>query len=424
MVPFGIIQIDSKNWAQEKSKFKQLILGSTNDDDFKVDAALTLFGATSEGTYIVKKGIIINTNRNYSFRYGSLFQSSFDRVSNLWGSPVLNSKDEVWGIHVISSETTSYELKSDYIKNILKQIQTNGKICRGDIGVHLDLIIMGIAKTNYKLYNSVADEILATIKNTGGPPEIMIVSTITPSSPAEKIIKAGDIIYKVNDKIIGNDFLLFDSILNENVGQEITVTVSRNGELIPLPIKVNNTQDDKITKYVSFAGAYLHDISTSVKSYLFTNIEGVYLTYTAIGSPFSKVSSKNQGSKNNYVLTSINSKPIKSIDGLVQFFKSNCEVESIYIEGVDYNAFSNKMTSQSVDLDFNSLLQVYNLNQDSLKWEVQSLDLNKYCAESKPGRNSSVRAKLARKSDRSASNVNEEGIKNFLNILKILIVDF
>ena len=410
MVPFGIIQIDSVNWAQEYTKFKQFKLGTTNDDDFKVDAPLSLIGATTEGTYIVKKGIIINTNRNYSFRYGSLFQSSFDRVSNLWGSPVLNSKYEVWGIHVISTDTTSYELKSDYIRNILKQIQSNGKISRGDIGVHLDLIIMGIAKTNYKLTNQVADEIMTTIKNSGGPPEIMIVSTITPSSPAEKVIKPGDIIYKINEKIIGNDFLIFDIILNENVGKEIIVTISRNGELLSLPIKVGNTQEDKISKYVSFAGAYFHDISTSVKSYLFTNIEGVYLTYTSVGSPFSKISSKNSGSKNNYILTSINSKPIKSIEGLIQFFKTNCEIESIYVEGVDYNAFSNKMTSQSVDLDFNSLLQVYNLNNETLKWEVESLDLNKFCAEANPGKNTITRARLARKSDTSTSNINEEGI--------------
>jgi S1-C subfamily serine protease len=407
MVPFGLIQIDNSNWAKEKSKYKELKLGSANDEDFKVDAPLYLIGTSSEGTYIVKKGMIINSNRNYSNRYGSLFQSSFDRVSNLWGSPVINNRGEVWGVHVISSDTTSYELKVDYIKNILKQIKANGKISRGDIGVHLDLIILGIAKTNYKLSNQNAEEILANIKNSGGPPEIMIISTITPGSPSEKILKAGDIIYKVNNNIIGNDFLKFDNILNENVGNEITVTVSRNGEIITLNIKVNNTQDDKISKYISFAGAYFHDISDSVKSYLFTNIEGVYLTYTSVGSPFSKISAKNSGSKNNYILTSINSKQIKSIDSLVDYFKSNCELESIYVEGVDYNAFSNKMTSQSVDLDFNSLLQVYTLNPENLKWEVDSLDLNKYCSETKPG--SIKRNKSGHKMVRLSSNINDEG---------------
>jgi hypothetical protein len=409
MVPFGLIKIESPHWAQEKTKYNQLPFGSANDDDFKVDAAITLIGTNSEGTYIIKNGAIINTNRNYSNRYGSLFQTSFDRVSNLWGSPVLNSKGNVWGMHVISSDTTSYSLKVDYIKNILSQIQANEKIHKGDIGVFLDLIILGIAKSNYKLSDSIAKEIMSNIKNSGGPPEVIIISSIDPNSPSDKL-RPGDIIYKVNGKLIANDFLIFDSILNENVGKDIKIAVSRNGEEINFDVRVKNTQDEKILKYLSFASAYFHEITSFVKSYLSSNIDGVYLTYTAQGSPFARISSKNSNSKNNFILTSINSTPIKSIDSLLDFFKTNCDLESIYVEGIDYNTFSARVSSQSIDLDFNSLIQVYTQNPDSFKWEVESLDLIKLCSDNQSTSNVARRMKSDNKDERNVSNIVDEGI--------------
>lgn len=417
MVPFGLIKIESTNWAEDKSKFSQLGLGSANDDDFKVDAPITLIGTTSEGTYVVKNGAIINTNRNYSNRYGSLFQTSFDRVSNLWGSPVLNSKGNVWGIHVISSDTTSYSLKVDYIKNILSQIQADKKINRGDIGVYLDLIILGIAKSNYKLSEKIADEITQNINNTGGPPEVIIISSITPNSPSEKVLRPGDIIYKVNNKLITNDFLIFDSVLNENVGKDINLVVSRNGEIINVKVRVSNTEDQKFLKYLSFASSYFHEITSLVKSSLFTKLEGVYLTYTSPGSPFSRISQKNSYNKNNFILTSINSTPIKSLDSLLEFFKANCDLESIYVEGVDFNSYSSRISSQSVDLDFNSLIQVYTLNPENFKWDVESIDLMKICTELENSSNVAKRIKSDSKNYHSASNIEEEGIYYNIDII-------
>lgn len=72
--------------------------------------------------------------------------------------------------------------------------------------------------------------------------------------------------------------------------------------------------------------------------------------------------------------------PIKNINDLVEFLKNNCDLESIYLEGIDYNIFSGKLNSDAVDLDFNnSLLQIFTYSKGNFKWEVDSLDLNQYC---------------------------------------------
>lgn len=74
IVPFGIIKINGSTWEKEKSKYKSLKLGNCYDDSFKSNLEVDMIGMGLEGTYITKKGKIINSNRNFSSRYGALFQ--------------------------------------------------------------------------------------------------------------------------------------------------------------------------------------------------------------------------------------------------------------------------------------------------------------------------------------------------------------
>jgi len=127
----------------------------------------------------------------------------------------LNSSGQVVGIHYYATLTTSYELKIDYLNNVLPHILNRSNVPRGDIGITLNLLVFGVAKINYKLNLKIADEIANVLLTTGGPPEIMVISSIYPDSSAMGKLKGGDIIYKLNDKIIGNDFLLLDELLNE-----------------------------------------------------------------------------------------------------------------------------------------------------------------------------------------------------------------
>jgi S1-C subfamily serine protease len=127
----------------------------------------------------------------------------------------LNNSGEVVGIHYFATLTTSYELKIDYLNNVLPHILNRNNVPRGDIGITINLLVFGVAKINYKLNLKVVDEIANNLLATGGPPEIMVISSIYPESSAFGKLKGGDIIYKVNDKIIGNNFLLLDELLNE-----------------------------------------------------------------------------------------------------------------------------------------------------------------------------------------------------------------
>ena len=90
-------------------------------------------------------------------------------------------------MHVISSDTASFELKINYISYVYNLIKNNQPVRKGDIGVTLDLVVLGIAKMNYKLVNSpVSVNIEKNIMKTGGTPEVIIISEISPNSDAYK----------------------------------------------------------------------------------------------------------------------------------------------------------------------------------------------------------------------------------------------
>ena len=74
IVPFGIIQISGGTWEKEKNKYKSLKIGDCRDGFFKSNLEVEIVGMGVEGTFISKKGKIINSSRNFSSRYGALFQ--------------------------------------------------------------------------------------------------------------------------------------------------------------------------------------------------------------------------------------------------------------------------------------------------------------------------------------------------------------
>jgi hypothetical protein len=73
--PFGIIKVDPKYTTS--SQFHKLKLGSTTDSKtYFPSANVLLICLADDENYVIKKGKIVNTNRNYQRKYGSLFQVS------------------------------------------------------------------------------------------------------------------------------------------------------------------------------------------------------------------------------------------------------------------------------------------------------------------------------------------------------------
>lgn len=115
-------------------------------------------------------------------------------------------------MHIIGINKSSYELKIDYVTNVLQSIKENKDVLIGDIGIDIELIDLKIAIKNYKL---------SVKKKSKNQPnkiitsKLMAVSNVIEGSPSYGILMPGDIILKVNDEEVGSDLLLLDQIMNK-----------------------------------------------------------------------------------------------------------------------------------------------------------------------------------------------------------------
>lgn len=74
-LPFGVIQVEVKN--NNLKNYDYLPLGNTiNPSKFYPSSNVILICLAEDENYVIKRGKIVNTNRNYRKKYGSLFQVS------------------------------------------------------------------------------------------------------------------------------------------------------------------------------------------------------------------------------------------------------------------------------------------------------------------------------------------------------------
>ena len=69
------------------------------------------------------------------------------------------------------------------------------------------------------------------------------------------------------------------------------MTVVRNGNLNTFSIHIDDILNSKIKKYINFAGANFHELNNITKSFLSSNVDGIYQTSATPASVFKKAAS-------------------------------------------------------------------------------------------------------------------------------------
>jgi S1-C subfamily serine protease len=121
-------------------------------------------------------------------------QTSFDRTGGSSGSPVYNRRNKVIGIHYKGTNTSSFELPIDYIKEKLPFIQKKKQVKSGFIGAQLDFMKLAQAMNHLNFPKRVAKRIRKLKKDFK---YIIYVSKRIRGFPANQVLEPRDIIYSI-----------------------------------------------------------------------------------------------------------------------------------------------------------------------------------------------------------------------------------
>lgn len=172
----------------------------------------------------VTDGIVSGLNRQLSDYTDemTLIQTNAAINSGNSGGALVNSRGEVIGINsaklvASNAEGMGFALSIDEVKPLVEQLINQGHVSRPYMGVTID--------SQYQVDQDTADRYDI-------PVGIMIYE-VAENSPAERAgLRAGDIIYRVNDTLIQNFDDLSDMIDGSKVGDTLRVTVERDGKKV------------------------------------------------------------------------------------------------------------------------------------------------------------------------------------------------
>ena len=153
---------------------------------------LSEVSATCSRIIIINDGQIVasgtpeelTARSNKGNRYTSYIHTTFDRAGGSSGSPVWDTGGRVVGIHAAGNDTSSFELRVDYMRDALAAIQAGVPMKRGGIGADLELISTGEAFRHYGLPETLAGDLKS---GSEGVPKVIQVQSVTVHSPAEGV---------------------------------------------------------------------------------------------------------------------------------------------------------------------------------------------------------------------------------------------
>ncbi len=359
---FGFYQIDP---AEVEFELQDVELGEW--DSLVLGDELLLIGNNEKEEYSIKFGTVANLNVNKGDRHSSYIHTTFDRTGGSSGSPVWNTAGEVIAIHARGTDTSSFELPVDYLVDALELIRNKISIQRGEIGVDLELISIGEAIKHFNFPAELRKEIGPS---KAGTPKVIQIESIVPKTTGVPILRASDIIYRINDEPIKDDLYTFDAVLNQNVGESVSLNVYRNGENLSLDVPVEDLESKKVRRFVRFGGAIFHDITPKLRRTLFLDADGVYLPHAVAGSSFSRVGVQERNGNSKVVILDINGKQIRNLNDFVEACQSITDGQHTYVVVRDFNLFdsSPKPKSLTVNLKFGPLQQ-FEWNQEILDWD-------------------------------------------------------
>lgn len=190
------------------------------------------------------------------------------------GSPVIDIAGNVVALNAGANgpAATSFFLPLDRVARVLELLQQGEPVPRGTLQTIFE----------HKAYDELrrlglTSEMEARVRALDGDETGMLaVKEVVPGSPAEGRIEAGDILLRVDGRLI-TGFVPLAEILDSRVGENVTVELERGGRHVAVDVPVTDLHAITPDAYLEFGGAVVNDLSFQQSRHYNRRISGVYV---------------------------------------------------------------------------------------------------------------------------------------------------
>jgi len=190
------------------------------------------------------------------------------------GSPVIDIDGQVVALNAggSSQAASSFFLPLDRVERAVELVRAGKPVPRGTLQTVFvyqpfdELRRLGLQESTEA----------AVRKADSGQVGMLVANEIILQSAADGALKVGDILVAVNGTPIAG-FVALADILDNSVGEVISLDVERNGESLQLELPVDDLHALSPDNYIRFGDALVHDLSLQMGRHYNRPISGVYV---------------------------------------------------------------------------------------------------------------------------------------------------
>lgn len=367
---FAVLSVDPKDIPIYVKSLK------ISEESPVINSKIYAMGNSSKNEFSTYQGYVFDTESILWLKpfAEQSFQFSGLTVPGASGSPVFNTKGEVIGLLYGGKLVSGAALPISYVKPVIEKLKNGENFHRYFYGVTLNFMPIQDAIDAGNIPESLLREYETRFPNSNN--KILYVSKkLSAFSNDDFQLNTGDIIWKVENEIIGPNLKRIDQIVQEKAGKNLNLLIYRKGKKIELEIPTFELDCSSKLKLLSFAGTTFFETTPEIKVNFGKNNTAVYIIDSEAGSPFMEISNPSDKTYQSGVfqITEIAGKKISTIDELIDiipdlFKKKVFEVKFIRLGGDSGEyTLTTKYSPEFADATF------YIFNSSENKWEVKSI---------------------------------------------------
>ncbi len=257
---FAILSVDPKNIPIYVKSLK------ISEEQPVINAKIYAMGNSSKNEFSTYQGYIFDTESILWLKpfAEQSFQFSGLTVPGASGSPVFNTKGEVIGLLYGGKLVSGAALPISYVKPVIDKLKNGEIFYRYFYGAILNYIPIQDAIDAEDIPESLLQEYETCFPNSNNK-IIYVRKKLTAFNNENSQLNSGDIIWKVEDEIIGPNLKKIDQIVQEKAGKNLNLVVYRKGKKIELEIPTFELNCSAKLKLLSFAGTTFFETTPEIK---------------------------------------------------------------------------------------------------------------------------------------------------------------